>query len=120
MASLAVLLHGGALVRHNGIMLGALLEHAALTGDLAAICHGDSAADANRVGDLPSIPKPTDAQQGCPICSGQCPLFALDAPEPAASFAIGLARHWQAPPPAPVARATHSVCPPARAPPARA
>lgn len=120
MASLAVLLHGGALVRHNGAMLGALLEHAALTADLAAICRGDGATDASRVGDLPPIPKPSDAQQGCPICSGQCPLFALEAPEPVSPFAIGRVCPWQVPPSAFITPAIHSVCPPARAPPGRA
>lgn len=119
-ATLAVLLHGGALVRHNGAMLGALLEHAALTADLTALCHGSgAAADPSKLGALPSIPKPTDAQHGCPICSGQCPFFAFDAPEPAAPVAIAVACQWQAPPPAFRVPAAHSVCPPARAPPSR-
>jgi hypothetical protein len=118
LATLAVLLHGGALVRHNGIMLGALLEHAALTADLTALCQSGAAKDAS-LGELPSIPKPTDAQHGCPICSGQCPVFALDAPASPAPVAIAIACHWQAPPLASLAPATHPVCPPARAPPSR-
>ena len=78
MAALAVLLHGGALVRHHGIMLGALLEHAALTTDLAAFCHSGAATDASKLGELPSIPRPTDAQHGCPMCSGQgCGMLCL-------------------------------------------
>jgi hypothetical protein len=116
---LAVLLHGGAIVRHNGVMLGALLDHAALTADLAALCQSGAATDASTVGDLPSIPKPTDAQHGCPVCSGQCPLFAFAAPEPAAPVAIAVACQWQAPAPAVLVPASHSVCPPARAPPSR-
>lgn len=118
-AMLAVLMHGGGLVRHNGVMLGAVLEHAALTSDLAAFCHSGGATDASKLGDLPSMPKPADAQHGCPICSGQCPLFAFDAPEPAAPLAIAVACYWQAPPLASLAPATHPVCPPARAPPSR-
>ena len=119
MATLAVLLHGGAIVRHNGIMLGAHLEHAALTADLATPCQIGAATDASKLGDLPSIPKPTDAQHGCPVCSGQCPVFALDAPAPTAPVVIVVACHWQAPPLTSHAPATHSVCPPARAPPSR-
>ena len=48
---------GGALVRHNGVMLGALLEHAALTADLTALCRSGAATDASQLGELPSIPK---------------------------------------------------------------
>jgi hypothetical protein len=118
-ATLAVLLHGGALVRHHGVMLGALLEHAALTADLTALCHSGAAADASKLGELPPIPKPTDAQHGCPVCSGQCPLFALEAPELPAPVTIAVACHWQAVPPASLAPASHAVCPPARAPPSR-
>ena len=119
LATLAVLLHGGAIVRHNGIMLGAHLEHATLTADVAALCQIGAARDASKLGELPSIPKPTDAQHGCPICSGQCPVFALDAPAPTAPVVIVVACHWQAPPLASLAPATHPVCPPARAPPSR-
>jgi hypothetical protein len=118
-AALAVLLHAGALVRHNGIMLGALLEHAALTADLTAFCHSGAAQDSSKPGDLPSIPKPTDAQYGCPVCSGQCAAFAIHAPEPIAPVALVAACHWQAAPPAFLSPASHSVCPPARAPPSR-
>lgn len=120
LAALAVLLHGGALVRHNGVMLGALLEHAALTANLTALCQSGTATDASKLGELPSIPKPTDAQHGCPVCSGQCPVFALDAPVAPAPVALAVACRWQAPPLVSLTpAATHPVCPPARAPPSR-
>jgi hypothetical protein len=119
LATLAVLVHGGALVRHNGVMLGAHLEHAALTADIGALCQSGAATDASQLGELPSIPKPTDAQHGCPVCSGQCPVFALEAPVAPAPVVLAVACQWQASPRSSLAPATHPVCPPARAPPSR-
>jgi hypothetical protein len=79
-ALVGVLLHAGAIVRHNASMLGALLRHQALLTDLAQICHRDSGGDARLTADLPVVPMPSDAQKGCPICSGLAPLFGLTAP----------------------------------------
>ena len=80
-AMLGVLLHAGALVRHHGVMLGAVLQYHALVSDLAEFCHGADNASRSPA-DLPSIPKPSDAKNGCPICSGQSPAFAVIAPAP--------------------------------------
>ena len=79
-AMLGVLLHAGALVRHHGVMLGALLQYDALVSDLAAFCHSGADGASHSPVDLPSIPKPSDAKNGCPICSGHSPAFAVVAP----------------------------------------
>lgn len=81
-ALLGVLLHVGALVRHSSVMLDALLRHGALIADLRQLCHGGSAHTAD-VGTLPSVPRPSDAQNGCPICSGLASAFAIASPDPA-------------------------------------
>jgi hypothetical protein len=118
-AMLGVLLHAGALVRHHGVMLGAVLQYHALVSDLAEFCHG--ADDASRSpADLPSIPKPSDAKNGCPICSGQSPAFAVIAPAPLdvpAPATPGIYWHFPA---YSFATHHHPVCPPARGPPALA
>jgi hypothetical protein len=119
-AMLGVLLHAGAVVRHHGVMLGALLEYHALVSNLAEFCHGGADNTSRSPADLPSIPKPSDVKNGCPVCSGQAPAFAIVAPAP-----------FEIPVPAPAATywhnlasafATHHhpVCPPARGPPALA
>ena len=116
-AVLGVLLHAGALVRHHGVMLGALLQYEALVADLAAYCH--SGADTSRApADLPSIPKPSDAKSGCPICSGQSPAFAPpSAAQAGGSERVPVATSWRhVVDAAPANR--HAVCPPARGPPA--
>jgi hypothetical protein len=117
-ALLGVLLHAGAVVRHHGLMLGLTFQHQALVSDLAQICHGAlDVADASTA-DLPTIPRPSDAQHGCPLCSGLGAAFALLAPK---LTAVAL--------PEPVVPAFHSfevlvpsslhaVHPPARGPPA--
>jgi|SRR6185436_3889146 len=119
-AMLGVLLHAGALVRHHGVMLGALLQYDALVSDLAAFCHGGADSASHSPGDLPSIPKPSDAKNGCPICSGHSPAFAVVAPAllelrvptPAAACWHCLASS--------ATTHNHAVCPPARGPPALA
>jgi hypothetical protein len=117
-ALFGVLLHAGAIVRHNAAMTGAALQYQALVTGLAELCHGSGTAGAAPVSDLPYIPRPSDAQNGCPICSGLSPLVALAAPAPASIFvpqAAGVAfvHHSHC---APVRG--HAVCPPARGPPA--
>jgi Protein of unknown function (DUF2946) len=82
-ALVGVLLHAGAVVRHNAGMLGALFQHQALLADLAQICHGVGSGDAQSTADLPFIPMPSDAQKGCPICSGLVSPFGLTPPAPA-------------------------------------
>ena len=117
-AMLGVLLHAGALVQHHGVMLGVLQYHA-LVSDLAEFCHGADNASRSPA-DLPSIPKPSDAKNGCPICSGQSPAFAVIAPAPLdvpAPATAGIYWHFPA---YSFATHHHPVWPPARGPPALA
>jgi hypothetical protein len=76
---LGVLLHATAVVRHNAVMLDAHLLRASLIADLMVICHpsGNSSVDPAY---HPDVPVPTDAQNGCPVCSGLA--FALALPPP--------------------------------------
>lgn len=117
LALLGVLLHAGAIVRHNAAMTGANLQYQTLLTDLAQLCHG-SGAGAVAAADLPYVPKPTDAQNGCPICSGLNPVVALAVPElavvalsPSVSIAFHSETHR-------VPGSGYAVCPPARGPPA--
>ena len=80
LALFGVLLHAGAVVRHNAAMTGANLQYQALVTGLAQICHGTATGDALAAAELPYVPKPTDAQNGCPICSGLSSAVALAAP----------------------------------------
>jgi hypothetical protein len=116
LAILGVLLHAGALVRHNARMLDAALDYTTLASGLAQFCHGGASASPVP-SELPFLPKPSDAQNACPICSGLGFAFALAGPEPdllrsalqmAAPF-LDVAVCF------PVARRV--LCPPARGPP---
>ena len=118
LALLGVLLHAGALVRHNAAMTGATFQYQALLTGLAQLCHGSATGDVLAAAELPYLPRPSDAQNGCPICSGLSAAAALPAPEPTSIFV---------PPPPAVAfyvdthcvpDSGHAVCPPARGPPA--
>lgn len=77
---LGVLLHALAIVRHNGVMIDAHVQRASLIKDLLLICHpsGIGTVDA---ASLPDVPRPTDAQNDCPICSGLGLAVALPAPD---------------------------------------
>lgn len=116
-ALIGVLLHAGALARHNGIMLGAALQGNALAADLGVICHGGGATTAPAADLLPP-PQPSDPQSTCPVCLGLAPAVALTGtgaivvagPAPAAIPVT--AGH------ASVSQPSHAVCPPARGPPA--
>lgn len=116
-ALLGVLVHAGALVRHNAIMLGALLQYQGLVADLTAMCHGSGAVPAS---ELPYLPKPSGAEFGCPICSGLVAAIALPVPEQAEP-ARPLPQA-QSPAPGLAAVASHDRLglPPARGPPALA
>ena len=118
LALLGVLLHAGAIVHHNAAMTGASLQYQALITGLAQLCHVTATADVVAASELPSVPRPSDAQNGCPICSGLSSAIALPAPEPAAIFVpapVGIVfyshKHG-------VPEPGHAVCPPARGPPA--
>jgi hypothetical protein len=115
-AMVSVLLHAAALVRHHGVMLGAHLQYQALVADLTASCHGE--VDASKASaDLPHVPKPIDAQSGCPICSGQAPSFAIISRDALVAPARLRTRpSWGVLRPLPIS-GPHAVCPPARGPP---
>lgn len=119
LAVLGVLLHAGAIVRHNAAMAAASLQYQALVAGLSQICHstGSGTLDASEV---PYVPRPSDAQNGCPICSGLGQVVALSAP---ACSVIPLTQAEPAFLPANaqcLADSGHAVCPPARGPPALA
>lgn len=77
---LGVLVHAAALVRHNAVMLEAHAKRALLVADLTVICHpSDATIDP---ANLPDIPRPTDAQNNCPVCSGLVMATTLPPPAP--------------------------------------
>lgn len=120
LALLGVLVHAGALVRHNAVMAGATFQYQALLTGLAQLCHSGTTGETLAANDLPYVPKPTDAQNGCPVCSGLSPAVALVAPELLVSLvpaSVAVAFHGDA---QVVACWGHAVCPPARGPPATA
>jgi len=78
---LGVLLHAQAVVRHNSIMLDAHLQRAVLITDLLAICHPSGTGTVD-VANLPDVPRPTDAQNNCPLCSALGSALVLPAPSP--------------------------------------
>ena len=118
LALLGVLLHAGAIARQSAAMTGATLQYHALLTGLAQLCHGSTTGDALAAAELPYVPRPSDAQNGCPICSGLSAAIALIAPEPAGIFVpppVAMAFHAD---PHCVPHSGHAVCPPARGPPA--
>ena len=120
LALLGVLLHAGAIVRHNAAMTGANLQYQALVTGLSQLCHSVTSGKVLAAAELPFVPKPTDAQNGCPICSGLSPAVALAAPELEVAFVpapVAIAFHPDA---QRTSASAHAVCPPARGPPAAA
>ncbi len=79
LAVFAVLLHAGALVRHNAIMVDAQAQHQTLLANLAVICHSNGSTERIAASDLPAVPQPSDAQNGCPLCTGLATAFAITA-----------------------------------------
>lgn len=119
-ALLGVLLHAGAIVRHHGVMLGATLQYHTLVTELAQICHSAGTTAEAPSADLPAIPKPSDAQSGCPICSGLGSAVALATPEfTGIVLSPPMLAVFQADPIA-VPQLPHAIHPPARGPPALA
>ncbi|MFN3745264.1 MAG: DUF2946 family protein [Hyphomicrobiaceae bacterium] len=113
---LGVMLHAHALVRHNSVMLDAHLLRTTLIADLLSICHpsGTGTVDA---ASLPDVPRPTDAQNDCPLCSGLGSAVALPAPD---LLPYHVAFQPARLSPLPVIRGTEllrSFIPPARGPP---
>lgn len=90
LAVLGVLAHAGALVRHNAVMVDAHLQHQALVADLQVICHSGGPGSSEPA-TIPDIPRPSNADNGCPLCSGLASAFALaalDAPCLASPYAV--------------------------------
>ncbi|MFM9846148.1 MAG: DUF2946 family protein [Hyphomicrobiaceae bacterium] len=119
LAVFAVLLHAGALVRHHAVMLNADTQHQALLADLATICHGGGGTQRLAATDLPAIPQPSDAQNGCPLCAGVTTAFVIahQAQAPAAPIVYARAHtfgHVQFV----VSDLTETRHPPSRGPPA--
>ena len=110
---LGVLLHAAALVRHNAVMLDAHLLRGSLIADLMVICHpsGTSSVDP---ASLPDVPVPTDAQNGCPVCSGLALAVALPTPDLTPHFVA-----FDPPRLSPVIVAAHHPLPRALLPPSR-
>jgi hypothetical protein len=105
-------MHAGALVRHHGVVLGAHLLEQALASH-PSFCRGDGASSAD-------LPRPSDAQSGCPVCAGQAPAFALVVSAyPTVPLRFAVMARWCEPERSnPALR--HAVCPPPRGPPASA
>ena len=118
LALLGVLLHAGAIVRHNVAMTGADLQYQALVTGLSQLCHSATSGKELAAAELPFVPKPTDAQNGCPICSGLSSAVALVAPEFDVAFLAMSEPLSFLPDTSRLAGCSYAVCPPARGPPA--
>ncbi|MEO8652252.1 MAG: DUF2946 family protein [Hyphomicrobiaceae bacterium] len=77
---LGVLLHAAAIVRHNTVMLEAHVLRASLVADLMVSCHPNGTNSVDPA-NLPDVPVPADAKNGCPICSGLAFALALPTPD---------------------------------------
>jgi hypothetical protein len=121
LAVLGVLLHAGAIVRHNAAMAAASLQYQALVAGLSQICHGAGTGSGTLdASELPYVPRPNDAQNGCPICSGLSPAVALAAPSAVVALVLPSASISFHPQSDIVQGSGHAVCPPARGPPTTA
>ncbi len=89
---LGVLLHAHALVRHNGVMLDAHLKRASLIADLLIICHPSGTGTIDTAS-LPDVPRPTDVENNCPLCSGLGPAVALPPPDLTPNYVAFLPAH---------------------------
>jgi hypothetical protein len=113
---LGVLLHAHAVVRHNGVMLDAHLQRVELIKDLLLICHPSGTGTVDTAS-LPDVPRPTDAQNNCPLCSGLGPAIVLLPPD-LVPYYVAFVPKQPSPPPA--LRGTEllrAFIPPARGPP---
>ena len=120
LALLGVLMHAGAIARHNAVMAGAIFQYQALLTGLSQLCHSATSGKVLAAAELPYVPKPTDAQNGCPICSGLSPAVALAALNPDIAFVPALTAIEFHSPSLCLPASGHAVCPPARGPPAAA
>ncbi len=113
---LGVLMHAHALARHNGVMLDAHLKRASLIADLVLICHGGGTGTVDPA-NLPDIPRPTDAQNECPICSGLAHALALPPPVFAPYYIVFQPAQPIPPRMVRVVEPARALIPPARGPP---
>jgi hypothetical protein len=113
LAVLGVLLHAGAVLRHHAVMVDAELQHQGLLADLHQICKAGGTGSVDTAS-LPDVPRPSNSQNGCPICSGLATAFALPTPE-----AAPLPVLFEAPVRRPIAVAAIIGQTPAKLPPAR-
>ena len=118
LAVIGVVLHAAAIVRHNAAMAAASLQYQELVAALSQICHGSGVGSGTLdASEVPYVPRPTDAQNGCPICSGLASAFPLDAPPAATALVLSpeeLVYPARSNRPQGV---SYAVCPPARGPP---
>jgi hypothetical protein len=117
LAAIGTLLHAGALVRHHALMLGILLQHHALVADLGVICHGSAGTVAALERDIPSIPRPTDAENGCPLCLGMAPAFTLPVAYAVCTAVASDHQSWRADAPDGAPSPLRTLPPPSRGPP---
>jgi hypothetical protein len=113
---LGVLLHAAAFVRHNAVMLDSYGLRASLIADMMAFCH-PSGTNSTDPANLPEVPVPSDARNGCPVCSGLVFALALPPPDQTPHFIA-----FDPPRPSPVIVAVRqppprAVLPPSRGPP---
>lgn len=77
-ATLGMLLHAGAFVRHALAMATPTsASELALIADLGVICHSDQGGDATASADLPPPASKPDQSSKCPMCLGLAAAFAL-------------------------------------------
>ena len=119
-AVFGVLLHAGALVRHNGSMLAPALAHDQLAADLLVICHGGVKGVSTSSSDKPSNQGPSDVGGNCPICTGHAPAFVLAAPEQLGVVAPAMTGFELSVLCRILSVQRSAVCPPARGPPEQA
>lgn len=113
---LGVLLHAHAIVRHNGTMLDAHLQRASLIADLVLICHPSGTGTVD-IASLPDVPRPTDAQNNCPVCSGLGPVAALPPPDLEPYYIAFFSAQPSPPPAVHGIEVLRAFIPPARGPP---
>ena len=121
LALLGVLLHAGAIARHNAAMTGATFQYQALLTGLAQLCHGSDDGRTPRRGRTSLRTEANGCAERLPDLLGAEPRrLRCSAPELDVVFAcapVAIAFH-------PDARCApdsgHAVCPPARGPPAAA
>lgn len=111
-AALSMLLHAAAIIRHHTVMVRAEIQYQDLAHSFSHMCLPGATQD-----EAPTIPRPTNAEFGCPICAGVAPLFVLST----TTFSLALGESVTLDQPAvltsPIFAILKWLQPPARAPP---